>query len=107
MKISVKDRLVLLGVLPEAGDFVTLKVVMELRMDLGLSAEEIELIELVQEGTLTRWNVEKDPNKEFKLSKAAKGIIEVALIQLDATKKLTADHLALYEQFVVGEEEKE
>ena len=54
MILSVKDRLVLLGALPEAGDFVTLKVVMELRMELGLSAEEIETIELKQDGTLTR-----------------------------------------------------
>ena len=105
MKLSVKDRLVLLGVLPEKGDFVTLKVVMELRMELGLSAEEIETIELKQDGALTRWNIEKDPNKEFKLSKTAVGIIEMTLKQLDAEKKLTSDHLSLYERFVVGEEE--
>jgi len=107
MKFSVKDRLVLLGALPEAGDFVTLKVVQELRMDLGLSAEEIELIELKQDGTLTRWNIEKDPNKEFKLSKVARGIIETSLKKLDAEKKLTPDHLSLYERFVVGEDEEE
>jgi hypothetical protein len=106
MILSVKDRLVLLGALPEAGDFVTLKVVMELRMELGLSAEEIETIELKQDGTLTRWNVEKDPNKEFKLSKTATGVIEMSLKRLDIEKKLTPDHLALYERFVVGEEEK-
>ena len=88
MILSVKDRLVLLGALPEAGDFVILKVVMELRMELGLSAEEIETIELKQDGTLTRWNVEKDPNKEFKLSKTATGVIEMSLKRLDIEKKL-------------------
>ena len=107
MKLSIKDRLVLLNTLPPEGNFATLKIVHELKMALAPSEEEAKAIDLVQEAGQLRWNPTKDVEKDVPIGKVARGVIETALKKLDAEKKLTPDHLSLYERFVVGEEEEE
>jgi len=107
MKLSIKDRLVLLNTLPPEGSFATVKIVHELKMALAPSEEEAAAIGLVQEAGQLRWDPTKDVEKDIPLGKVAKGIIETALKKLDAEQKLTPDHLSLYERFVEGEDEEE
>ena len=107
MRLNIKDRLVLLNTLPPEGNFATLKIVHELKMALAPSEEEAKAIGLVQEAGQIRWNPTKDVEKDIPIGKVARGVIETALKKLDAEKKLTPDHLSLYERFVVGEEEEE
>jgi len=105
MKLSFKDRLVLLNTLPPEGSFATVKIVHELKMALAPSEEEAKEMGLVQEAGQVRWDPTKGAEKDIPLGKVAKGVIESALKKLDAEQKLTPDHLGLYEKFVEGEEE--
>lgn len=104
MELTVKERLVLLNVIPKEGDFVTLKVVRKLREALSFNEEEIEKWQFTneQEGrmTMTRWDDSIDQNANVNFGEKATDMIVVALKKLDEEKKLTDDHFSLYEKFV-------
>lgn len=106
MKLSVYERLVLLNTLPNEGNFITLKIVRELREGLSFNEKEIKELNLTvnpEKGTAT-WDKEKEPNKEIDIGREAKKIIVEALEKLDKDEKMTQEHFSLYEKFV---EEKE
>ena len=107
LKLSVYERLVLLNILPKEGNFITLKIVRQLREGLSFNEKEIKETKLAidpEKGTAT-WEQEKDPNKEIEIGREAKKVIVEALEKLDKDAKLTQEHFSLYEKFV--EESKE
>ena len=55
MKLSVGDRLILLGVIPQQGDFTTLKIVRNMRDELSFSEEEHKKLKFRQEGEMMHW----------------------------------------------------
>ena len=58
VKLSVVDRVCLLGVLPKEGDFATLKLVRKLRESLSFSEEENKLLNFKVEDGKMSWDVE-------------------------------------------------
>jgi len=100
MLLKVLDRITLLGLLPEKGDFTTLKIVRQLREDLSFSEIEHELLSLQQtDGRLT-WNPQADEGKEVEIGAKASVLIEDQLKKLDKEKQLTSQHMSVYEMFV-------
>jgi len=100
MKLDVRERLVLLSVLPQEGSFITLKVVRKLREDLSFNEEEIKQYNFVQgEGTVT-WDDNAEQTKEIEIGEKATDIIVDALKKLDEQKQLKLEHCSLYEKFV-------
>ena len=105
MKFKVFERLVLLNILPKEGNFITLKIVRELREGLSFNEKEIkELnIEIDPEKGNASWNIKADKEKDVEMGREAKKIIIEILENLDKDKKLTQDHFTLFEKFIEKE----
>lgn len=98
MKLSVGERLVLLSVLPQEGDFTTLKIIRNLKDDLSFTEEEHKLYQFQFEGEQVIW--ENNGDKEINFGEKATDIIVNAFKKLDQQKKLRMEHIELYEKFV-------
>ena len=101
MKLSVSDRLILLGVLPREGDFTTLKILRQMKDDLSFSEEEHKRLNFRQEGETILWE-EGLEDKEINFGEKATDIIVNAFKKLNEQKKLRIEHMELYEKFVGG-----
>lgn len=100
MELGVFDRLILLNILPKEGDFTTLKIVRKLREDLSFTEAEHKALQFQQnEGTI-KWQTEADIPKEIQIGEKATDIIVEVLKKLDKDKKLTDQHVSVYEKFV-------
>ena len=85
-KLNLFERLVVMGLLPQTGNFATLKIVTEANMMLGATDEESVLagLEPTSEGGVTAklgWTAV--PEKEFIFKETLLGIIKDALAKLD------------------------
>lgn len=103
VKLNLFERLVVMGMLPAEGNFATLKIVNELRMELAPSEEEyqkagLSIMENGQGVQAKDWNAVKE--KELKLGETAKGIIVKALKKLDKEMKLKNEHMTIYMKFI-------
>jgi len=100
MLLKVLDRLTLLGLLPEKGDFLTLKIVRKLREDLSFSEDEIQNLGIRQEEERIYWDQFADNGKDVQIGEKATDIIVDSLKKLNEQKQLTPQHMNLYESFV-------
>lgn len=100
MKLSIKERLVLLGILPAEGSFITLKVLRKLRGDLSFSEEEIKQYKFVQENGRVTWDNSVEQMKPIAIGTQAKIIVKDSLKRLDEQEQLKEDHFSIYEKFV-------
>jgi len=101
LKLSISDRLILLGVLPKEGDFTTLKILRQMKDDLSFSEEEHKKLNFRQEGETILWDAELE-DKEVTFGEKATDIIVDAFKKLNDQKKLRIEHMELYEKFVGG-----
>ena len=101
MKLSVGDRLILLGIIPREGDFTTLKIVRDMRDDLSFTEEEHKKLNFRQEGNMTYWKQGLE-DKEINFGEKATDIIVNAFKKLNEQKKLRIEHMEPYERFVGG-----
>lgn len=102
MKLNVKDRLVLLGILPKEGDFITLKIVRELQGLLSFTEEEVKVYKFDTAEGFIKWDAKADVPIEVKIGAKAKEIISDAFKEMDKQKKLTLEHINIYERFIKG-----
>lgn len=101
--LTVGERIRLGASLPDESNFVTLKLVRRLREELSFSEEEIAEYKIVQTDTQIRWDPQSPrPEKEFDIGEKTVDIIVEALKNLDRQKRLTDQHMSLYEKFVSG-----
>ena len=110
IKLNLFERLVVMGLLPQTGNFATLKIVTELNMMLGATDEEYITAGLTptDEGGVVAehgWLVVHE--REFIFKEAALKIIRAALQKLDEEEKLTMEHFRVYEKFMVVKKEEE
>jgi len=99
-ELSVKDRLVLLNILPEQSSLATIRIVRELREELSFSEEEHAATNMrnVDDGRLM-WDEGRVPDKAIEVGPKAAGVIRDALAKLDKSDELTMDHLDLCDEF--------
>ena len=100
MKLTVLERLLVLGVMPQEGSYVTLKVIRRGQEELSFTDEEIKKYKFQQEGDQTKWNDKVEQETDVKLGSKVKTLIAEELEKLDKDKKLTQQHYSLYEKFV-------
>lgn len=106
MKLTVFERINLLSVLPPQGNLVTLRISRELMNELSFSE-----IEIKQAGikNLPNGKVEWNPVaaegivKDVEIGPVAKEIIIAELVKAEKAGKLKAQHLDLYEKFVIDQ----
>lgn len=100
MKLGVKDRLMLLSIIPTDGVRMTdLRIARELQLKIGFTEEEQERFGFVQTGERLNWNLEADTGTEIDIGPRAQVLIIDALKKADEEKRLTLDHVDLWELF--------
>ena len=100
MKLSVKERLNLLLILPAEGNFSTIKIVRQLREDCSFSEQDHKDFEIKTDNNRFQWEQDKEKNKEIKIGEKATDIIVSTLKKLDADEKLTDGQIELWEKFI-------
>jgi len=104
MKLTVFERLILMSILPGEGNFVTLKIVHQLKQSLSFNEDEIKKYKFVQDmekGSVV-WDQSVDQEADIQIGEKAMDLIVSALKKLDEGKKLTNQHFSLYEKFIEG-----
>lgn len=99
MELGVGDRIVLLSILPSEGGITTVRIVHDLKQALSFSEEEHESLQIKVEGDKIAWEG-ADGVKEIPVGPRAHTLIAETLEELDKEKKVTEDHLSLWEKFV-------
>jgi len=101
MDLNVFQRLLLLAILPDAGDITTIRIVQKLREDLSFSEKEHKALQFeVDEKTgTTKWKP-TEIKKVVEVGAKAKELIIRQLRALDESKKLTAQHLPVWDLFI-------
>lgn len=107
-KLSIKERAVLLDVLPQRHNYKTIKAVREfIEKELHFNGEEchkysIETIEFPNGAKQLRFDDQASANylKDVKLDPLVAAAIVERLRELDKDKQVSADHLTLWEKFI-------
>jgi hypothetical protein len=109
MELNVKERIVLLGLLPKEGDFKTLKQLREFRESIAFSDQERELLKFVTPPNGgVNWTEPGDADdkefytKDVKIRDSIMELIVDALVNTDKAKRLNDDTFDLYERFVIN-----
>jgi len=105
MVLSAKERITLLGILPGQGNFRTLSAVQKLRDNLIFTEQEAKTWEIRQEEDRVFWNPEKTKDVDIQIGEIGLEVIEESLSNLDKDKKLTTDHLSLWDKFIENKKE--
>ncbi len=99
MTLTVKERLLLLNVLPREGDITTLRIVQNLRAALSFSEEEHARWAIVHSGGRVDWDTGPPQEAEVEIGAKANVLVGETLSQLSKDKRLTEDYLTLWDKF--------
>jgi len=100
MKLNLLERIVLLNILPQESNFITLKIVNDLKNSLSFTEEEYKYYNVKQEGDRINWDLTGNEEKEISIGEKATDIIVDQLKKLDEQKKLTMDMYSIYSKFI-------
>lgn len=101
MNLSVLERVICLSLLPVEGSFATLRILMDLRLSLSFSEDEMKEWSINQDGIKTIWQVNGEA--EIPIGEKATDIIVDALKKRDHEGKLPIEAISLYEKFIPTE----
>lgn len=104
MKLDVMERIVLSGLLPQEGNFKTLKLLRVLREDLSFNDIENQKLKFVQEAEQVQWNdvgARDIGEVEISIGEIMTETIKDKLKEMDEKKELKNDYFSLYEKFIV------
>ena len=102
VSLNLFERMVVLALLPAEGNFATLKIVNELKMELAPTEKEYQKAGLsaMETGGIQAKDWLAVPDKKFTLGEIAEGIIVKALKKMDKEMKLRAEHMTVYAKFI-------
>jgi len=110
IKLSVLNRLSLLGLLTNKGDSTTLKILRELREELSFTEEDHKVLQFQpMPGGKAKWNELPLKEVEFKKGSIREGLLEEVKTQLkdlEKKKTLELDYLELWETLIEGKKPK-
>ena len=95
MKLDIKNRLLLIGILPQQGNLSEMVDIYDLVRDLKISDEEKGIISYIENGNYVKWDYEKDPNKDINISSSQMKIIKKAIEKLDKENKINLEMIPL------------
>ena len=104
MKLTVGERLTLIGLLPEESNFPGVKEIFRLRSSLGLTDEEAKEIEVSQgevPGTI-QWNQDKALGLivDIPMGEWITEVVRGELRELNEKYLLKVEFMSLYEKFI-------
>jgi|TARA_R110000824_G_scaffold57822_1_gene157106 predicted RNA-binding protein with PUA domain len=99
MELEIKDRLLLLMLLPEHGDLDTIRIIHDLKTNLSFSEQEHKEWNLQrdEDGTYT-WD-KNTANKDVEIGEKALEIVRTELNRLSDQGRVTEKHLGLFNKF--------
>lgn len=99
MLFTVKERILLLGVLPPtSGSALYLRIIRKLREDLSFSEDEAAALNIHEQDGMLLFN--NGPEKEIEVGPVAVEFIAKSLREMDQSGRLSEDSLGLFERFV-------
>ncbi len=98
MLLKISERVALMTSLPEKGNFVTLKILGDLKAALGFTDEEIKRCKIVQTPQNIKWD--GDEEKDVEILPTQRVLICDALKALDQASALLPVHVSVYEKFM-------
>lgn len=93
--MTIKERLMLLQILPTQGSVSEMVDVYDLARELKLSDEEKKEINYVESNASVRWDIDRDPNKEINISSDQLKIIMNQIDVLDKQKQIPLSMIEL------------
>ena len=103
MKLSVRERLLLLGVLPkEGGTLDTIRIRHNLRQTLSFSEDEHKTYEFKQDGDQLHWKND-EIEADIEIGPKAHAVVCAGLKEFLDKGKLSEDHLSLWDKFNTDE----
>jgi hypothetical protein len=100
MILSVKDRLMLLDVLPKTGDLITLQISQRAATAVSLTQDDIDTFGITSGDGAVRWDESKDTGVEVEIEPAAVDLVAKELKSMNEKRTLTIDHLGLCSKFL-------
>jgi len=105
MKLNVGERLTLVSLVPEKGNFETMATVEKLKSVLYLSEEEVTEYAVSLVGPKTKWNEKGNEGKEVEISQTGMSLITKILKGLDEKEELTGSQYKIFKR--IKDEQKE
>jgi hypothetical protein len=100
VELTIKERIMLLNVMPQAKSLASMRVVKDLGHKLGLALEEFEKWGVSEAPGRIEWKVpDKETATELDFAKKELDIIGEALHELDEQEKVDVEHLVLFDKF--------
>jgi len=100
MKLNILERLKLVQMLPEEGNFLMLNIIQKLKESLSPTEAEFKEFEIVETAGSLHWNEKGREAKEIAIGEKATEVLVGAITKLDEENKLTEQHLSLYKKFI-------
>ena len=106
MKLSIVERIVLQGLLPESGDYITYGLIKQVRTELSFTEKEIKDFKIQEvkganNSTQIIWDDKAAKLKEFTFGDKVTSIIVKALEKCDKDGKIDNNNVSLYEKFMI------
>lgn len=98
MKLTTKDRLTLLAVLPKEGAIIDMKILRDLKSELGITEDERKALNF-RPSALGGTDWDEIPDKDVNIGERGREIIREAFNQLDKQGKVHEDFLDTYDKF--------
>jgi hypothetical protein len=104
MKLDISERLTLVNVIPQKGNFETLKTVESLKDKLYPSEDETKKFNIETNGNTVTWNKEGFEPVEIKLTEGQVELLVKSLEELNGKEELTYPQYLAYKKFKKPEE---
>ena len=106
MFLSVRDRIILLQVLPRQGNVTNLRIIRDLEREMSFTEEEMKTFKFETTDQGVKWDKTAEAEKEIVIGEIAAKLIHDAFKDLDKRNALSLEHLDVYDKFVVPVEPK-
>ena len=100
MLLGIRDRIILLQVLPRQGNVTNLRIIRDLEKEMGFTEAELITLKLETGERGVKWDKECEFEKDVAIGDVAAKIIHDAFVQLDKSNLLALEHLEVYDKFV-------
>ena len=97
MKLHVLERITLMGLLPAESNFITFRLLADLKKDLSFTEKEIKDFKIEQKDGRIFWGKSKDV--EITIGEQMTIIIQAALQKIDKEGKVNDSNISLFEKF--------
>jgi hypothetical protein len=103
LKLNVKDRLLLLSILPGQGNLSQVRLIRETQLLLGFSAADHKVLKFeTVEGGGMKWDGEAAKDKVFDIAAPISALLLNTFEKLQNESKLSIDHLDIYEKLLAS-----